>query len=81
MDWVADNHVKPAVASMSLGGGPSQSSDDAVTRMHNAGVTVVVAAGNDNEDASNHSPARAPLVSDKDKSLRVTFLSRFTNEE
>ena len=59
MDWVTSNHVKPAVANMSLGGGASTSIDDAVNRMHNAGVTVVVAAGNDNKDACNYSPARA----------------------
>jgi aqualysin 1 len=60
MDWVATYHVKPAVANMSLGGGANQSVDDALNRMHNAGVTVVVAAGNDNASACNYSPARAP---------------------
>jgi aqualysin 1 len=60
MDWVAANHVKPAVANMSLGGGASTATDDAVNRMHNAGVTVVVAAGNSNANACNYSPARAP---------------------
>jgi serine protease len=60
MDWVANNHVKPAVANMSLGGGASQATDDAVQRMTNAGVTVVVAAGNSNDNACNYSPARAP---------------------
>jgi subtilisin family serine protease len=59
MDWVANNHVKPAVANMSLGGGASTATDDAVNRMHNAGVTVVVAAGNSNTNACNSSPARA----------------------
>ncbi|GAA4344644.1 S8 family peptidase [Kangiella taiwanensis] len=59
MDWVADNHVKPAVANMSLGGGSSSSVDNAVQGMTNAGVTVVVAAGNDNSNACNYSPARA----------------------
>ncbi len=59
MDWVAQNRVQPAVANMSLGGGASQATDDAVNRMHNAGVTVVVAAGNDNANACNYSPARA----------------------
>jgi aqualysin 1 len=60
MDWVTANHVKPAVANMSLGGGASTATDDAVNRMHNAGVTVVVAAGNSNANACNYSPARAP---------------------
>ncbi|MGH8086265.1 MAG: S8 family peptidase [Lysobacter sp.] len=60
MDWVAGNHVKPAVANMSLGGGASSATDAAVQRMTNAGVTVVVAAGNSNDNACNYSPARAP---------------------
>ncbi len=60
MDWVANNHIKPAVANMSLGGGASQATDDAVARMTAAGVTVVVAAGNSNDNACNYSPARAP---------------------
>ena len=59
MDWVANNHVKPAVANMSLGGGASSTIDAAVNRMHNAGVTVVVAAGNESTDACTKSPARA----------------------
>ena len=59
MDWVAQNHVKPAAANMSLGGGASQAIDDAIQRMVNAGVTTVVAAGNENQNACNTSPARA----------------------
>jgi subtilisin family serine protease len=60
MDWVANNRVLPAVANMSLGGGASTAIDDAINRMYNAGVTVVVAAGNENQNACNTSPARAP---------------------
>ena len=65
MDWVAANHIKPAVANMSLGGGGSTAIDDAVTNMFNAGVPVIVAAGNGNfigreDDACKYSPARAP---------------------
>ena len=59
MDWVTSNHVKPAVANMSLGGGASSTIDNAVANMTNAGVTVAVAAGNDNANACNYSPARA----------------------
>ena len=59
VDWVAANHVKPAVANMSLGGGANQALDDAVARAVNAGVTMVVAAGNSNADACSFSPARA----------------------
>ncbi len=59
IDWVRNNHVKPAVANMSLGGGASAATDTAVNNLNNAGVTVVVAAGNDNANACNYSPARA----------------------
>ena len=58
VDWVANNHVKPAVANMSLGAGPSQAFDDAVRRLINAGVSTSLAAGNSNADACNQSPAR-----------------------
>ncbi len=65
VDWVTANHVKPAVANMSLGGGASTALDDAVARSVAAGVTFVVAAGNGNmggraQDACGYSPARAP---------------------
>jgi subtilisin family serine protease len=58
IDWVRANHVKPAVANMSLGGGANSSVDTAVNNLINAGVTVVVAAGNSNANACNYSPAR-----------------------
>jgi subtilisin family serine protease len=58
IDWVRANHVKPAVANMSLGGGASSATDTATNNLINAGVTVVVAAGNSNANACNYSPAR-----------------------
>ena len=58
IDWVARNHVKPAVANISLGGGASSSLDTALRNMIASGVAAAVAAGNDNANACNYSPAR-----------------------
>jgi subtilisin family serine protease len=57
VDWIVWNHVKPAVVNMSLSGSYSQTFDDAVRRLVEAGVTVVVAAGNASSDACLASPA------------------------
>jgi subtilisin family serine protease len=62
IDWVTKNHQAPAVANMSLGGDVDQAIDDAVARSVAAGVTYVVAAGNENMDACKHSPAREPAA-------------------
>ncbi|CAE6427412.1 unnamed protein product [Rhizoctonia solani] len=53
---------RPSVISMSLGGGVSRGLDSAVTTAVNAGIHVVVAAGNEAADANTSSPARAPAV-------------------
>lgn len=59
--WVTQlQKTRPAVISMSLGGPASTATDNAVAAAVAAGVTVVVAAGNENQDACNVSPARAP---------------------
>lgn len=58
VDWVAGNHERPAVANVSLGGGASAALDLAVAGSIAAGVTVVVAAGNQGSDACTKSPAR-----------------------
>lgn len=68
MDFVArDAGIRPgcergSAANMSLGGGYSQTSNDAADAMVNAGVFVAVAAGNSNVDAKDTSPASASLV-------------------
>jgi subtilisin family serine protease len=62
IDWVKANHVGPSVANMSLGGGASTALDTAVNNAIGAGVTFSVAAGNDNLDACNSSPARTPAA-------------------
>lgn len=58
IDWVTNNRTLPAVANMSLGGPVSTAIDTAVANSIGAGVTYVVAAGNDATDACNTSPAR-----------------------
>ena len=63
LDSVAEVASGPSVANMSLGGGASSTLDEAVRRVYDAGVPVVVAAGNGNfigreADACNYSPAR-----------------------
>ncbi|MFZ4850361.1 MAG: S8 family serine peptidase [Caldilinea sp.] len=62
INWVTANHTKPAVANMSLGGGASTTLDTALRNSVAAGVVHVVAAGNENTDACNSSPAREPLA-------------------
>ena len=79
IDWVTSNHIKPAVANLSLGGGASQATDDAVNRLSNAGVFVAVAAGNDNVDACNVSPARASTVTTVASSTSTDAKSSFSN--
>lgn len=60
LDWVTANHHSPAVANMSLGNSDSYALDEAVIGAFNAGITVVVAAGNDDKDACQKSPSRVP---------------------
>jgi len=59
VDWVTNNHINPAVANMSLGGGASSALDTSVNNLANSGVPIAVAAGNSNVDACGTSPARA----------------------
>src|SRR5213593_910714 len=62
VDWVTANHQSPAVANMSLGGGSSTALNTAVANLGNSGVFLAVAAGNDDADACNASPAGASGV-------------------
>jgi subtilisin len=58
IDWVAANSATIEVANMSLGGsGYSQAEHDAIQGAVNKGVAFAVAAGNDDDNASNYSPS------------------------
>ncbi|WP_395835455.1 S8 family peptidase [Cystobacter fuscus] len=79
IDYVRTKHVKPAVANMSLGGGYSATINTAVTNLANAGVFVAVAAGNDNADACNYSPASAPIVTTVAATTKTTARASYSN--
>lgn len=59
VNWVTSNHIKPAVANMSLWGPIDGALDTAVRNSIAAGVTYVVIAGNNSgANACNFSPSR-----------------------
>ena len=62
LNWIAGNYIpgEPAVVNMSLGGPASSTLDEAVNNLISKGLSVVVAAGNDNLNACDYSPARTP---------------------
>ena len=59
VDWVTANGVAGDAANMSLGGGAYEPLDLQVIEMGAKGIFVALAAGNESDDANNHSPARA----------------------
>jgi subtilisin family serine protease len=87
VDWVTTNHVTPAVANMSLGGGASDALDTAVKNSIAAGVSYAIAAGNGNkggvaQDACKYSPARvaeAMTIGATDKTDGKTSWSNYGN--
>jgi subtilisin family serine protease len=62
MDWIIANHPAgtPGVMNASLGGGKYQLTNDAVQKLFAAGITPVVAAGNENTDSCSRTPASTP---------------------
>ncbi len=79
IDWVIENHVKPAVINMSLGGGASRATDEATANAVRAGIFTVVAAGNDDKDACSDSPAREPVAFTVGSTDRGDDRSSFSN--
>jgi aqualysin 1 len=79
VDWVKQNHISPAVANMSLGGGISTALDTAVRNSIASGVTYSIAAGNSNTNAANSSPARVTEAITVGSSTRTDARSWFSN--
>lgn len=81
LDWIAANHPAgtPGVANLSLGGGANPVLDQAVRNLSAAGVTVVVAAGNDAGDACLNSPGRVAEAITVGSSTSSDTRSSFSN--
>jgi subtilisin family serine protease len=79
MDWVRTNHIKPAIANMSLGGGYSSTTNTAANNLANAGVFLAVAAGNNGADACNYSPASAAAATTTGSTTSGDGRSSFSN--
>ena len=82
LDWVLQDHAqsgRPAVVNMSLGGDPSAALDATVNQLLAAGLTTVVAAGNNSMDACTTSPARVPGVLTVGASTETDQQASFSN--
>jgi serine protease len=80
-DYVGNNQKsgKRNIMSASLGGSFSQSTNDAVEKIIAKGVICVVAAGNDNANACNYSPASAPNAITVGATTSTDARSSFSN--
>jgi subtilisin family serine protease len=80
VNWVTNNRgTGPAVANMSLGGGVSSALDTAVRNSVAAGVTYALAAGNENTNACNSSPARTAEAITVGATTRTDARASFSN--
>jgi subtilisin family serine protease len=81
VNYVTNNKsaTRPAVASMSLGGGAATTLDQAVQNSIAAGVVYAIAAGNDNGNACNSSPARVATAVTVGATANTDARSSFSN--
>ena len=70
---------KRCVINMSLGGSYSSAQNNAVAAAVDAGIVVVVAAGNSNADACNYSPASSSKVITVGSTTSADLKSGFSN--
>jgi len=82
INWVTGDHDpgELAVANMSLGGSPSNALDNAVRNSIADGITYAIAAGNNNGNACNQSPARVAEAITVGSTTRQDARSYFSNK-
>lgn len=82
INWAAADHTAKknlAVANLSLGGGKSTALNTALDNLVKAGVTTAVAAGNENANACNTSPASAALAITTGATANTDARASFSN--
>ena len=81
MDWIIANHPAgtPGVMNASLGGGKYPLANDAVQKLFAAGITPVLAAGNENTDACSRTPASTPNAITVGASTNTDSRASFSN--
>ncbi|PTA68460.1 S8 family peptidase [Deinococcus arcticus] len=80
VNWALNNKgTAKAVANMSLGGGYSQAVNDAVNNAASRNLVMVVAAGNENQNACNVSPASAASAITVGSTTNTDARSSFSN--
>ncbi|MFC6663412.1 S8 family peptidase [Deinococcus multiflagellatus] len=80
VNWAVTNKGSAAaVANMSLGGGFSQAVNDAVNNAASRNLVMVVAAGNENQNACNVSPASAANAITVGSTTNTDARSSFSN--
>jgi len=80
IDWVTANGERPAIISMSLGGsGADPAYAASIAAATEAGLTVVVAAGNSNLDSCNYSPAFVEQAITVGATTAINTVAQFSN--
>jgi subtilisin family serine protease len=79
LDWIVENHVKPAVVNASIGGYSNDAANDAIARLVAGGVTFVGSAGNDNTDACARTPGAASAAIAVGSSTRADARASYSN--
>jgi subtilisin family serine protease len=82
LEWLYYNNTdldNSKIINMSLGGPHSRTLDIVIEKMYNKGYIVVSAAGNENQNACNVSPANSEYSITVGSSNKLDFFSSFSN--